>query len=533
MKNESCNIWTKRTAQLIVVFTILLISFGSGCNTISPKLQDEYIRPGLGEGMCRVFDKYRQYIPEIMAEDKVPGLSLALVDRDGILWAAGFGYTDYDRKTPVTTDTIFAICSISKTITATALMLAVQDGLVELDVPIIEYLPQFTVNSRFEESPEKKITLRHLLSHTSGIAHEAPVGNAREPSYGTLEEHVLSVSDTWLRHKVGERYSYSNLGYDIAAYILEVQSSLPFAQYVEDKIFTPLNMPNCSVDPDFIRNHPNRAVGHMLWPIVKQVPLAIDIPHCGGGSGVYANAREMARFVQFHLNRGKVDGQTVLDENLITTMVTPSIRNKEYGLGTQIYRTKGDYYLLGHGGQGMGFASEMWWFPKYEFGAVWLSNGERTDRRMLSKIFGDLIKENLIEKDESFERPSSEYLAPPPLRDPNTFTPFKPAWKKYIGTYKYVMSGWKFSLPARVVLSLGITTGYTHVKVYEKDGYLYVNGYYQYLSDDGGRLDEHLPGLFFSPSGMCLDLRGPELRWNNYRIKKVDNDTDRNFDIDL
>ncbi len=92
------------------------------------------------------------------------------------------------------------------------------------------------------------------------------------------------------------------------------------------------------------------------------------------------------------------------------------------------------------------------------------------------------------------------------------------------------MSGWKFSIPARVALALGITTSYTHVKVYEKDGYLYVNGYYLYLSDDGGRLDEHLPGLFFSPSGMCLDLRGPELRWNNYRIKKVDNDTDRHFD---
>ena len=532
MKNESSNIWAKHTTQLIVVFAIVFVSFGSGCHTISPKLQDDYVRPGLGEGMCRVFDKYRQSIPEKMAERKVPGLSIALVDRDGILWAAGFGYTDYSRKTPVTTDTLFSICSMSKTITATALMLAVQDGLVELDVPIIEYLPQFTVNSQFEENPEKKITLRNLMDHTSGLGYDVPVGNAREPSYGSCKESILSLSDTWLRHKVGERWCYGS-GPALATYIVQVQSGQPYYKYLEDKVFTPLNMPNCSVDPEFIRNHPNRAVGHMLWPNVKQVPLAIDIPHCGGGAGVYANAREMARFVQFHLNRGKVDGQTVLDESLITTMVTPSIRNKEYGLGTQIYRTKGDYYLLGHGGQGLGFASEMWWFPKYEFGAVFLSNGERTDRRMLSKIFGDLIKENLIEKDESLERPSSEYLAPPPLPDPNTFTPFEPAWKKYIGTYKYAMSAWKFSTPARIALALGITTSCTHVKVYEKDGYLYVNGYGRYLSDDGGRLDEHQPGLFFTPSGLCLDLRGPELRWTNYRIKKVDNDTDRKFDIDL
>ena len=234
MTSQSCNIWTKRTAQLIVVFGIMLVLFGSGCRSVSPKLQDEYVRPGLSQGMCDVFEKHRLLIPKIMTEDKVPGLSFALVDRDGILWAAGFGYTDYDLRTPVTTDTMFALCSISKTITATAVMVAVQDGLLELDVPIIEYFPQFTVNSRFEEHPEKKITLRHLLSHTSGIDHQAPVGNTGEPSYGTLEEHVLSVSDTWLRNKVGG-YSYSTFGYDLAAYILQVQSGQPFAEYVEDK----------------------------------------------------------------------------------------------------------------------------------------------------------------------------------------------------------------------------------------------------------------------------------------------------------
>jgi hypothetical protein len=68
MKNKICDVWIKRTAQLIVVFAILLFLFGSGCRSVSPKLQDEYIRPGLSKGMCNVFDKYRQSIPEIMAE---------------------------------------------------------------------------------------------------------------------------------------------------------------------------------------------------------------------------------------------------------------------------------------------------------------------------------------------------------------------------------------------------------------------------------------------------------------------------------
>jgi hypothetical protein len=73
------------------------------------------------------------------------------------------------------------------------------------------------------------------------------------------------------------------------------------------------------------------------------------------------------------------------------------------------------------------------------------------------------------------------------------------------------MTGWKFSLPARAVLALGITTDYTHVKVYEKDGYLYVDGYYQWLGDDGGRLDEHLPGLFSPPPEGVLIFVAPSL----------------------
>jgi CubicO group peptidase (beta-lactamase class C family) len=477
--------------------------------------------------MCSVFDKYRQSIPKMMAENKIPGHSIALVDRDGILWAAGFGYTDYNRKTPVTSETLFAVMSTSKAITATAAMVAVRDGLLELDVPIIEYLPQFTVNSRFEENPEKKIILRHLLSHTSGIATDAPVGNVREPSYGSLEEHVLSISDTWLRHKVGERFSYSNLAYELVAYIIQIKSGQPFPKYVEDKVFTPLNMTNCSVDPEFIRNHPYRAMGH--FPHVKQLPLAIDVP-CAGSANVYSSAKGMGKFVQFFLNRGKVDGQTVLDENLITSMVTPSIRTKNYGLGIEIIPNSEGYYILGHGGGGLGFTSGMIWLPEYEIGSVFLFNSEGS-AKTIGTIFGDLINANLIQKIESFDIPSSEYLAWQPP-GPNTFTPFKPAWKKYIGTYKCIMSGWKPGIFLRIALALGLTTKYTHVKVFEEDGYLYVDTYIVH-DHDGGRLDEHLPGLFFTPSGKCLDLRGPKLTWQNYRIKKTDNDTDRNFDLNL
>jgi CubicO group peptidase (beta-lactamase class C family) len=457
-----------------------------------------------------------------MSKDKLPGLSLALVDRDGILWTAGFGYTDYNRETPVTPDTIFSIGSISKMITAVTAIVAIQDGLLELDVPIIEYFSQFTVNSRFEDNPHKKITLRHLLNHTSGIARFAPVGNFREPSHISLEDKVLSISSTWLRHKVGERYSYSNLGYDLIAYVIQIQSGQPFSEYVEDKVFSPLNMPNCSLDAEFIKNHPNRAIGHMSS--VKYIPLTPEIPLFGCG-GVYASAKEMARFVQLFLNEGEVNGGTFIDDSTITNMLTPSIRNENYGLGIAIHR---DGYLhFGHGGFGVGFKSTAWWLPEYEIGVVLVINSENCKHSF--NIIDDLIEQRLVQKTKSFESQSVEHQYGQPL-DPNTFTPFKPAWKKYIGTYKFYTNGWELGILLRIALGLGITTNYTHLRVFEKDGYLYVDSkvFHDY---DGGRLDEYQPGLFFTPTGKCLDLRGPQLKWVNFRIKKVNNKSNSKFDL--
>ena len=223
-----------------------------------------------------------------------------------------------------------------------------------------------------------------------------------------------------------------------------------------------------------------------------------------------------------------MDGRTILDETLMTSMMIPSIRSQNYGLGIHIHYQKS--YALGHIGGGLGFSSSMFWFPEYEFGYVFLGNAVYSNT-VGEPLTNDLFNENLIQKNESVDIPSVEHQAYQPL-DPNTFTPFKPAWKKYIGTYEFVTSGWELGILMRIALGLGLTSNVTHLKVFEKDGFLYVDSKVFY-DDDGGRLDEHLPGLFFTPSGKCLDLRGPAFTWLNHRMKKVDNNTDRSFDINM
>ena len=172
------------------------------------------------DAVSTVIARYRERIPELMDQQEVPGLAVALVDAHGPLWVQGFGHLDGPDSAPVTTDTIFSVQSMSKLFTATAVMRAVSAGRLDLDVPITTYLPDFTVHSAFEVHPERKITLRMLLSHTAGFTHEAPVGNNNELAPGTFDAHVRSISDTWLRFPVGTGYAYSNLGIDVARPLL-------------------------------------------------------------------------------------------------------------------------------------------------------------------------------------------------------------------------------------------------------------------------------------------------------------------------
>jgi CubicO group peptidase (beta-lactamase class C family) len=115
------------------------------------------------DGAAAVIASYQAKIPELMAEEHVPGLAVALVDGDHVVWQQGFGSTDSDGGKAVTVDTIFSVQSMSKVFTATAVMQAVQAGRLDLDVPITTYLPDFTVHSAFEAHPERRITLLMLL----------------------------------------------------------------------------------------------------------------------------------------------------------------------------------------------------------------------------------------------------------------------------------------------------------------------------------------------------------------------------------
>lgn len=323
--------------------------------------------------MTELSGAVRDWISEeacaLLARHEVPGLSVGVCDRTGPLWSAAFGMTARDSGHPVTTNTLFSLQSASKMYTATAVMCAVRDSLVNLDSPLTTYLPSFTVQSSWELHPESRMTLRHLLSHRAGFVHEAPRGSNFDDSDTSFEDHCASISETTLSSPVGSHYAYSNLGIDLAALVLQRVSGVDFATYINQVLLQPLDLHRTTFKPSQIGADLDRAIGH-----TPSGPPRLRVPMVGAGGG-YASVDDALRYVAFHL----ASGRDVLSPNLIAQMyqvpgATPG-PHIGYGLGVDT----GNWYgrtVRNHGGGGYGFLCDLAWDPIENLGVVVLTNSE-------------------------------------------------------------------------------------------------------------------------------------------------------------
>jgi CubicO group peptidase (beta-lactamase class C family) len=329
--------------------------------------------PATDENAEAIARALSEWLPDKLKEMNVPGAAVAVVDGERTVWERTFGVTDGPASSPITPETIFCIRSISKSVTALAVLLAVQEGLVDLDTPISEYLPEFTVNSRFDEHPEDLITLRHMLSHWAAFTHDPPVGiDLDRPGY--FLRYIERISDTWLRFPVGYRHQYSNYGVDLAAYILQVRSGKPFADYLKEKVLEPIGMASSSFDLELVEQREDRAIGHYIQGNV--VPF--HFPEISA-AGLYSSIRDMSKYVQFHLNGGVVNGRRLLREDLMEQyhaiqFARPGQKTGyTFGLWREVVSNTFSFY---HEGGGRGFGSHMIFYPELGVGAVALTNME-------------------------------------------------------------------------------------------------------------------------------------------------------------
>ncbi len=307
-------------------------------------------------------------IPKKMKELNIPGLAIAIISKDEVIWTKGFGYTDKSKKQEVNSETLSSLQSTTKSVTAIAFLLAVQRGLVKLDDPILKYYPEFTVNSRFGDDQVKKITFRHLLSHSSGLARESRLGGVFDSTSCTWEEHIQAISGSWLKFPVGEGLSYSNAGMDLVAYLLERITGKPYPEYLQEVLGDPLGITFRFYVKD-VYAHTNAARGHL---VDFEAAFTDDL---GLGCGVcYLSIKDLATFTRFLLGLGKWNSKQVLNAEYVKTMVNID-QDGGYGLGTfelKDYGTSANY----HPGGGFGLACMMYWSLEHDIGVVVLINNE-------------------------------------------------------------------------------------------------------------------------------------------------------------
>ena len=178
------------------------------------------------------------YIAAEMKAKGVPGMAIALVDGDQVVWAKGFGVANLKRKTSATADTQFPLGSISKPITALIALLLASEKKLDFDDPVTKYVSDFHPTN----PSGVPVKLRHVLAHMSGIVREPPVGNFFEPKDSTRADLVKSLNDTTLVYEPGTKYHYSNAAVSMLGYILESIEKKPFEQVAQERIFGPLGM---------------------------------------------------------------------------------------------------------------------------------------------------------------------------------------------------------------------------------------------------------------------------------------------------
>ena len=358
-----------------------------------------------------------------MKAGHVPGLSLAAIQNGEIVYARGFGVASVETGLAVTPDTLFRIGSITKSMTATAVMRLVEAGKLELDRPVREYVPRLTFS---DESATERITLRRLLSHSAGLPTDyAPYGR-RDP--GALEAYVRErMAGYPFIAPPGKLYAYSNPGVRLAGLVAQVAGGRPYTELMQELVFDPLDMKRTTFDPTVA----------MTYPLAQSHELAGDgsvrVQHrFADNAGTYPSGMAMStsldllNFASMLMNGGRFRHRQILSTKSAAEMQTVqtdryTVTDGGYGFGLAVDSYRG-LRRVSHNGSISSFGSRVAMIPDSGVAVVILLNRAQGFWAVMEQIVDDML-------DRLLGLPAS------PLPEPAAVEPNRSAWPLYTGTY--------------------------------------------------------------------------------------------------
>lgn len=357
---------------------LAIMALAFGCFTLRPALASQG-----SDGLTQddTYEEIDAYIEEQLNALNIPGASLAIVEGDQIVHTKGFGISGPEGGTP-TPQTPFNICSLTKSITALAVMQLVEAGKIELEAPVQHYMPWFTLA---DPQAAAQITVRHLLVQSSGLSQTTGWKTMVnfDDSPDASEKQARQLATFKPNRPVGSAFEYTNTNYNLLGLIIEAASGEKYADYVQTHIFDPLDMTHTYTSKAEAKQD-NMSTGYISW---FGLPMPVpNLPHPSGSlsSGqIISSAEDMAHYLIAQLNGGRYNDAQILSPEGIAEMHRPGVDAAsmgvdlgDYGLGWIITPTsQGD--RIWHDGTNPDYFSFMVLLPNQNRGMVLLVNANQ------------------------------------------------------------------------------------------------------------------------------------------------------------
>lgn len=340
-------------------------------------------------------------ITRILQEWKVPGLSIAIVEKNKVVLTKGYGYRDFENKKPVTENTQFAIGSCTKAFTASLVGFAINEKGIDLDAPVASYFPELTF---MDKTLTTSVTLRDMLCHRTGVPRHDFSWYSGAAT--TREGLVHNIRFLEASAPVRQRFQYNNYMYMAVGSLLEKQYGKSWEDLIEEKLFSTLAMNNSTTgamgkEGDFsygyvYKNENIKRVEFLTTSMKGVAP-------CGG---IVSTAKDMANWLLMWTNQGKFDGKEIISPNFYQEAISsqmiasPNLPSKQmtdyylfnYGLGWYVASYRGRYGV-GHGGNINGFSSFTSFMPTDSIG-IYIAVNQNNSH--VPRIVSNLILDRII-----------------------------------------------------------------------------------------------------------------------------------------
>jgi CubicO group peptidase (beta-lactamase class C family) len=320
-------------------------------------------------------------LQDIIARWGVPGMGVGIVEDGKTIYARGFGVQSLEMGVPVTPDSFFCVASITKCFVATLVMQLVEQGRLQLELPLVAYLPDF----RLDDQRYRDITLRQMLSHTSGMPdmdeaeYDALVAHP-EVDEGAPERYVRALANRRMIAAPGERFAYSNIAYNVLGVLITRVTGQTFEDAMRQRILRPAGMPESTLLPTEVPRD-RLALPHLRAPGMMVNPITPYHRADAPASFLYSTVREMCAWASTSLNRGLHCRQRLLAPAAYDLMWAPVAQRDDppfretMGLGWTLGHFEG-VRTVGHGGAGFGWTCFLALLPEQNGAAMVMSNEE-------------------------------------------------------------------------------------------------------------------------------------------------------------